>query len=113
MKNRFLLVLGVILLLSVTVAAVSRPFSSTSKSTDLSWPARPVIALAADHSYDAVEQVRLANASADHSYDAVEQVRLANAYKFSSYDKIEQIRSGRGLNADHSYDKIEAIRLQS
>ena len=59
MKNRFLLVLGVILVLSVTMAAVSRPFSSTPKSADLSWPARPVIAPAADHSYDKIEAIRL------------------------------------------------------
>lgn len=95
MKKRFILVLGVILLLFVTVAAVAQPFSSTPKSANLSWPARPVLAPAADR-----------------SYDAVEQVRVSNVYKLSSYDKVEQIRSGRGISADHSYDKIEAIRLQ-
>lgn len=41
-KNRFLLVLGVISLLLVSMA-VSRPSSNTAKSANLSWPARPII----------------------------------------------------------------------
>lgn len=94
MNKRFLLVLGVILLVSVTIAAVSQPLA-TSKSSDLSLPARPII-----------------RPAVDQSYDAVEYIRLSNSFNLSSYDKVEQIRNGRGLSADHSYDKIEAIRFQ-
>ena len=41
-KNRFLLVLGVISLLLVTMA-VSSPYANAKNSANLSWPARPVI----------------------------------------------------------------------
>ena len=41
-KNRFLLILGVLSLLLVAMA-VSRPFSKTPKSADLSLPPRPVM----------------------------------------------------------------------
>jgi hypothetical protein len=41
-KNRFILVLGVVSLLLVTMA-VSKPFSAAPTAKELSWPARPVI----------------------------------------------------------------------
>src|SRR5215208_3105620 len=41
-KNRFALILAVLLMLLVTLA-VSRPFSKPPKTVDLSLPARPVI----------------------------------------------------------------------
>ena len=93
MKNRIFLVVGVILLVAVTVAAVSQPLASP-KSSNLSLPARPII-----------------KPAADQSYEALETMRVLNGFSFSSYDMLEQVRSGRGLSADRSYDKIEAIRF--
>jgi len=47
-KNRFILVLGVLSLLLVTMA-VSQPFSNAPTAEELSWPPRPVIVSGVDN----------------------------------------------------------------
>jgi hypothetical protein len=46
-KNRFLLVLGVLSVVMITMA-ISRPFAISPAAEKLSWPPRPVIAPAVD-----------------------------------------------------------------
>lgn len=74
---------------------------------------------AADHSYDAVEQIHavrsFAPASGLTNYDAIENLRIARALSpvASSYDLLEQLRTARGLSADRSYDSLEQVRLSN
>ena len=69
---------------------------------------------AADHSYDAVEQIHaarsFASAATSFAYDQVEAVRLLRGGNDQRYDALEQLRGSRGVSADRSYDQIEALR---
>lgn len=70
--------------------------------------------VAADRSFDAVEQVRLsrfsAPASPDLSYEELEKLRISRSMDTSWYT-IEEWRLKRSLESvDRSYDSIEAIR---
>ena len=73
----------------------------------------------ANHSYDAIEQIRagrsLVPLSAIASYDAVENLRVERTFSpvASGYDLLEQLRTSRGLSADRSYDSLEQTRLSS
>ena len=102
--SKIFVVLGVLAVALVTISFVNQPAS----------------VVAADHSYDGVEQMRALRPAAfivpSFVYESLETLRLqrkASASAASSgYDLIEQVRMGRRLSADHSYEQIEALRLQ-